>query len=177
MANEEVKLPKVKLPKVKLYWFVIPRNPQIQTLILTFLSARLNQSRSQRILWLLEELKVPYEVQVFHRDKQMLAPPELQKIHPLGKSPVVSVTPVNGGEPIILAESGHITEYLTAHLPEGRRLLPRQWKDGLEGQVGGETEGWMRHQYYMHYCEGSFMPFLVMSLVIERKFCNYVSNK
>lgn len=113
---------------------------------------------------------MPYEIQVFHRDKQMLAPPELQKIHPLGKSPVISVTPARGGEPIILAESGHMVQYLTEHLPEGKRLTPQRWKDGMEGQVGGETEGWMRHQYYLHYCEGSLMPFLVMCLVIEREF-------
>lgn len=112
---------------------------------------------------------MPYDVQVFHRDKQFLAPPELLKIHPLGKSPVISVTPAVRGEPILLAESGHITQYLTEHLPEGKKLLPKRWKDGMEGEVGGETEGWMRHQYYLHYCEGSLMPFLVMSLVIERE--------
>lgn len=99
----------------------------------------------------------------------MLAPPELQKIHPLGKSPVISVTPPAGGEPIVLAESGHIAQFLTEHIPEGRNLVPKRWKDGMEGTIGGETEGWTRYQYYLHYCEGSLMPFLVMSLVIERE--------
>lgn len=134
------------------------------------MDSRLNQSRSQRIVWLLEELKVPYELEIFHRNKQtMLAPPELLKIHPLGKSPVISVTPVAGGEPVVLAESGYMAQYLTEHLPEGERLTPKRWKEGMEGKVGGETEGYQRYQYYLHYCEGSLMPILVMSLVIGRK--------
>lgn len=102
----------------------------------------------------------------------MLADPALQKIHPLGKSPVISVTPpasAGATEPIILAESGHMTEYLVQHFPEGQKLLPKRWKDGMENKVGGDTEGWLRHQYYMHYSEGSLMPFLVMSIVIGRK--------
>lgn len=131
---------------------------------------RLDQSRSQRILWLLEELKVPYELEIFHRNKQtMLAPPELQKIHPLGKSPVIMVTPPpGGGEPVVLAESGYMTQFLVDHLPEGKKLMPQRWRDGMEGKVGGETEGWRRYQYYMHYCEGSLMPILVMCIVIGR---------
>ncbi|KAF4984564.1 hypothetical protein FZEAL_298 [Fusarium zealandicum] len=143
MASDE-------LPKVKLYW--------------------LDQSRSQRILWLLEELKLPYELEIFHRSKETkLAPPELQKVHPLGKSPVIGITPAGadeGTEPIILAESGFMTQYLTEHCPEGKRLMPQRWKDGMEGKIGGETEAWMRYQYYLHYCEGSFMPILVMALVV-----------
>ncbi|KAF4506377.1 hypothetical protein G6O67_006467 [Ophiocordyceps sinensis] len=136
------------LPKIKLYW--------------------LEQSRAQRIVWLLEELGAPYELQIFHRDKQtMMAPPELEKVHPLGKSPVVSVTPP-GGEPVVLAESGLMTQYLCEHLPGGKRLVPTRWRDGREGEVGGETEAWMRYQYYLHYAEGSLMPILVMSLVISR---------
>lgn len=134
------------------------------------LTNRLEQSRAQRIVWLLEELGAPYELQIFHRDKQtMMAPPELQKVHPLGKSPVVSVTPP-GGEPVVLAESGLMTQYLCEHLPGGKRLVPTRWRDGREGEVGGETEAWMRYQYYLHYAEGSLMPILVMSLVISRTF-------
>ena len=118
-------------------------------------------------MWLLEELKVPYELEIYHRDKQtMLAPSELEEIHPLGKSPVITVTPAGGGTPIVLAESGHMAQYLTEHLPEGDRLAPKRWKEGMEGQVGGETESWLRYQYYLHYCEGSLMPILVMSLII-----------
>ncbi|KAK5997443.1 Glutathione S-transferase 1-like protein [Cladobotryum mycophilum] len=113
----------------------------------------LDQSRSQRILWLLEELKITYDVKVFHRDKTTkLAPPELAKVHPLGKSPVITITP----------------PYLCEHFPEGKRIVPKRWKDGMEGKIGGETEEWLRHEYYLHYTEGSLMPFLVMSLVISQ---------
>jgi glutathione S-transferase len=139
-----------ELPNVKLFW--------------------LEKSRSQRILWLLQELKLPYELEIFHRNKQtFLAPPELQKIHPLGKSPVIQLTPAGaeeGAEPITLAESGFITQYLTENVPEGKRLMPSRWKEGMEGKIGGETEMWMRYQYYLHYCEGTLMPPLVMGLVI-----------
>lgn len=135
---------------------------------------RLNHSRSQRIVWLLEELKLTYDVQVFHRNKQtLLAPPELEKIHPLGKSPVVSITPSDGDgqekKPLVLAESGFITQYLVDHFPEGKRLVPKQWRDGKENTVGGETEDWLRYTYFMHYAEGSLMPHLVFALVISRE--------
>jgi glutathione S-transferase len=135
-------------------------------------SRRLNKSRSQRILWLLEELKVPYDIQVFHRNSLDLAPPALQKIHPLGKAPVIEVAPPpsTGGEPVVLAESGYMAQYLVEHLPEGKRLTPERWREGLEGKVGGETEGWRRYQYLMHYCEGSLMPIMVMCVVIGREF-------
>ncbi|KAJ3480795.1 hypothetical protein NLG97_g7983 [Lecanicillium saksenae] len=138
--------------KVKLYW--------------------LEQSRSQRILWLLEELQVKYEVEIFHRNKETkLAPPELEKVHPLGKSPVVTITPPGAAadaKPIVLAESGWMTEYLCSHYPEGQRLVPKRWQEGKENTIGGETEAYLRHQYYLHYAEGTLMPYLVMSLVIGR---------
>lgn len=135
-------------PQVKLYW--------------------LNQSRAQNIVWLLEELGVKYDVEVFHRNKQtMLAPKELQAVHPLGKSPVVEVTPPGGGAPVRLAESGFIVQYLTDHFPEGARLVPPRWKPGRENTVGGETDAWMRYAYLLHYVEGSFFPVLTMSLVIS----------
>lgn len=98
----------------------------------------------------------------------MQASPELAKIHPLGKSPIVTVTPPGASEPIVLAESGFMTQYLCDHYPEGQRLTPTRWKDGMEGKIGGETEAWMRNQYFLHYCEGSLMPILVMTLVIAR---------
>jgi glutathione S-transferase len=79
------------------------------------------QSRSQRVLWLLEELQLPYEIRRYQRDPQtMLAPPELRAVHPLGKSPVIS----DGG--LTLAESGAILEYLADHYGPGRLApLPR----------------------------------------------------
>ena len=88
----------------------------------------------------------------------------------MGKSPVVSVTPPNGGDDIVLAESGWMTQYLVEHFPEGQKLMPKRWRDGMENQIGGETESWMRWWYIMHYSEGSLMPTLVMALVLGRKF-------
>ncbi|KAJ7099489.1 glutathione S-transferase [Mycena belliarum] len=118
----------------------------------------LEKSRSQRILWLLEELGVPYEIEVHKRDpKTSLALPELKTIHPLGKSPVITV-----GDRTI-AESALVVEYLCEHF--GPSLIPSKWKDGCEGKVCGETEGYMRYRYFMHYCEGSLMPLMIVSLV------------
>ena len=101
----------------------------------------LNNSRSQRVLWLLEELGLPYEVKRYERDAQtMLAPASLRAVHPLGKSPVVS-----DGEHTV-AESGAIVEYLIARHGNGRLAPP-------EG-----TPEHLRYTYWLHYAEGSLMP-------------------
>ena len=111
----------------------------------------LNHSRSQRVLWLLEELGLPYEVRYYERDpKTMLAPPELRRIHPLGKSPVIT-----DGE-LTLAESGAILEYLVQRYGDGR-LRP----------APGTREA-VRYLYWMHYAEGSLMPPLLLKLVFDR---------
>ncbi|MEO9077668.1 MAG: glutathione S-transferase [Rhodanobacter sp.] len=111
----------------------------------------LNNSRSQRILWLLEELGVPYEIKRYQRDPTtMLAPPELRAIHPLGKSPVIT----DGA--LTLAESGAIIEYLAATYGEGK-LLP----------AAGTPER-LRCSYWLHYAEGSAMPPLLLKLVLNR---------
>jgi len=124
----------------------------------------LEQSRSQRILWLLEELKdkIDYDVKTFNRVNQ-LAPPELKKIHPLGKSPVLTLQIPGQTEPLVLAESAFITEYLIEHFAP--HLQPERYQAGKEGKVGGETESWLRYRYFLQYAEGSLMPFLVMKLV------------
>jgi glutathione S-transferase len=111
----------------------------------------LNNSRSQRVLWLLEELGLGYEVKRYQRDaKTMLAPPELRDIHPLGKSPVIT-----DGD-LTIAESGAILEYLVETYGNGR-LVP----------AAGTPER-LRHRYWMHYAEGSAMPPLLMKLVFDR---------
>ncbi len=111
----------------------------------------LNQSRSQRVLWLMEELGVAYEIRSYQRDpKTMLAPPSLLKVHPLGKSPVIT-----DGD-LTLAESGAILEYLVQRYGEGR----------LRPQPG--TEDATRYIYWMHYAEGSLMPPLLMKLIFDR---------
>jgi glutathione S-transferase len=111
----------------------------------------LNNSRSQRVLWLLEELGVPYEVQRYERDRAtMRAPPSLRAIHPLGKSPVIT------DEGRVIAESGAIIEYLVERYGEGR-FVPA---------AGGDAQ--LRYSYWLHYAEGSAMPPLVMKLVLSR---------
>ncbi len=110
----------------------------------------LNNSRSQRILWLLEELGIEYEIKYYERDKQtMLAPESLRQIHPLGKSPVIT-----DGD-ITVAESGALVEYLVSHYGNGR-LIP-----------ASDTPEHLRYTYWLHYAEGSAMPPLVMRLVFE----------
>jgi len=111
----------------------------------------LNNSRSQRILWLLEELGVPYEIKRYQRDpKTMLAPPELRAVHPLGKSPVIT-----DGD-VTLAESGAIIEYLAERYGQGRLLPPAGTPERL------------RCNYWLHYAEGSAMPPLLLKLVFRR---------
>jgi glutathione S-transferase len=111
----------------------------------------LNNSRSQRVLWLLEELGLPYEIRKYQRDaKTMLAPPELMQVHPLGKSPVIT----DDGQTI--AETGAIVEYLIERYGNGR----------LAPAVG--TPERLRWRYWLHFAEGSAMPPLLLKLIFER---------
>ncbi len=98
----------------------------------------------------------------------MLAPPELKKVHPLGKSPVVEIIPAGSGSSIVLAESAAITEYLCDYY--GKSLVPKRYREGKEGQVGGETESWLRYRMFMHYAEGSLMPNLLMALMVKSAY-------
>jgi glutathione S-transferase len=110
----------------------------------------LENSRSQRVLWLLEELGVPYEIKHYKRDpKTMLAPPELRAVHPLGKSPVIT----DGA--LTLAESGAILEYLVDTYGNGRLKPPPG------------TPEHVLYRYWMHYAEGSVMPPLLFKLVFD----------
>ncbi|KAL8931522.1 MAG: hypothetical protein Q9211_006900 [Gyalolechia sp. 1 TL-2023] len=124
----------------------------------------LEKSRAQRILWLLEELKIDYELKTYKR-VNMQAPAELKKIHPLGKAPLISIQAEGAAEPIVLAESGLITEYLIDHF--GPWLAPKRWQEGKENQVQGETEEWLRYRYFMHYTEGTIMPYMVFALLFK----------
>ena len=111
----------------------------------------LNNSRSQRVLWLLEELGCEYGLVKYQRDPHtLLAPPELRRIHPLGKSPVVT----DGAQ--TLAESGAIVEYLIERYGNGRLRPP-----------AGSAER-LRYTYWLHYAEGSAMPPLLLKLVFTR---------
>ena len=118
------------------------------------------------MLWLLEELKVDYELKTFKR-QNMLAPSELKEVHPLGKSPAVTVESEANPKPLVLAESGYIFEYLIDHF--GSWLAPERYQKGKDGEVCGETEEWTRYRYYMHYAEGTLMPYLVIFLLFNSK--------
>jgi len=110
----------------------------------------LNNSRSQRILWMLEELGVPYEVKRYEREPSMQAPASLRAVHPLGKSPVIT----DGDR--TLAESGAILEYLADTYGNGR-FRP----------AAGTAEK-INYTYFLHYAEGSLMPLLLMKLIFSR---------
>lgn len=111
----------------------------------------LENSRSQRVLWLLEELGLPYEVKRYERDKKTnLAPNALMKVHPLGKSPVIDDSGV------VYAETGAIIEHIVETHGQGR----------LQPERG--TSDWRRYRYFMYAAEGSYMPPLVLSLFLSR---------
>lgn len=107
----------------------------------------LNLSRSQRVLWALEELHLPYDIVRYQREPTMLAPRALKKVHPLGKSPVLED---NG---LVLAESGAILEYLQENYDPDARLKPQAAADKIQ------------YRFWLHYAEGSLMPLLLMELV------------
>lgn len=110
----------------------------------------LENSRSQRVLWLLEELELPYEVVRYDRDKKtMLAPPELKRIHLLGKAPLIE------DEGRVIAETGAIVEYLV---------------EKASGRLGapGNRDAALRYRHFVHYAEGSMMPPLLAILIIGR---------
>jgi len=110
----------------------------------------LNNSRSQRVLWLLEELGMPYDVVRYQRNKMtMLAPEELKRVHPLGKSPVIE----DDGKKF--AETGLIVEYLVDRY--GPDLAPPR-----------DSDLYWRYKYWLHYAEGSLMPPLLLKLVVDR---------
>ena len=110
----------------------------------------LNNSRSQRILWMLEELGVPYEVKRYEREPSMQAPASLRAVHPLGKAPVIT----DGDR--TLAESGAILEYLVDTYGNGR----------FRPATG--TPDKINYTYFLHYAEGSLMPLLLMKLIFSR---------
>ena len=111
----------------------------------------LENSRSQRVLWLLEELGIDYEIQRYERDKTTgLAPPELFAVHALGKSPVIT------DDGVTVAESGLIVEYLIEKYGNGR-LMPEI-----------ATPEHLQFRYWIHYAEGTFMPLMIISLILTR---------
>lgn len=120
---------------------------------MTIVVHHLENSRSQRVLWMLEELQLPYEVKRYARNKAtMLAPPELKRIHPLGKSPVIVDT---ADANRVVAETGAIVEYLV---------------DRADGRLGAPAnrDAALRYRFWLYYAEGSLMPPLLIKLVLSR---------
>ncbi len=116
---------------------------------MTIVVHHLNNSRSQRVLWLLEELGLAYEIRKYERDKATrLAPPELKAVHPLGKSPVVEI------DGFVLAETGAIVDYVVDHHGAG----------AMKPAAPAER---VRYGFWLHYAEGSAMPPLLLSLVLS----------
>ncbi|KAL2021779.1 hypothetical protein VTK56DRAFT_6722 [Thermocarpiscus australiensis] len=140
-------------PKIKLYW--------------------LNESRAQRFVWLLEGLGLQCDIDIFHRNQDMFAPAELQKIHPLGKSPHRNRYPPRPSGPGKGEAAGPRRERLHHPVsvrplwPGSKTLLPERYRDGQEGKLGGETEQRMRFQYFLHCAEGSFHPPLLVELKVS----------
>jgi glutathione S-transferase len=138
---------RLAISPVGAYLFTIRRAPHRRNMIRVH---HLNNSRSQRVLWLLEELGVPYEIVRYERDKAtMLAPPELKRVHPLGKSPVIE----DDGKKF--AETGLIIEYIVERY--GPDLMPPR-----------DSDYYWRYKYWLHYAEGSLMPPLLLKLVVGR---------
>lgn len=114
----------------------------------------LNNSRSQRVIWLLEELGLEYDVRHYRRNADMSAPDELKRVHPLGKSPVIEDAGHGDTQPV-LTETAAICEYLVAKA------------DGQMGPPSGPT-GLLRYRMFLHYAEGSVMPVLFALLAVSR---------
>ncbi|KFC05344.1 glutathione S-transferase [Trabulsiella guamensis ATCC 49490] len=110
----------------------------------------LNQSRSQRVLWALEELNMPYQIVRYQREPDMQAPAALKKVHPLGKSPVLE----DNGH--IIAESGAILEYLQERYDKSHQFRPQEEIEKLQ------------YRFWLHYAEGSLMPLLLMKLIFSQ---------
>lgn len=120
---------------------------------MTIIVHHLENSRSQRVLWMLEELGLPHEIKRYERNKTtMLAPPELKRVHPLGKSPVIVDT--DDGDRVV-AETGAIVEYLV---------------EKTDGRLGAPAhrDAALRYRFWLHYAEGSLMPPLFVKLVLSR---------
>lgn len=124
---------------------------------------RLESSRVQSLIVLLEELRLSYEIIKYTRDTDSLAPEELRKVHPLGKSPCLEVE-IPGHAPFVLAETGSIFEYLCRNF--GQHFIPAITAAGLPATTGAESEEFRRNRYFMHYAEGNLMSLLTVAAVM-----------
>lgn len=124
----------------------------LQTQPLT--NTRLSQSRSHRLVWLFELLGLDYELKIYLRNKEYRAPKELEQVHPLGKSPVVEVIKADGTK-LVLAETGHIIQYVVSHFDTHKKLVPTSETDQV------------LVDYFLHFTEGTLQPQFVALLVLS----------
>lgn len=115
----------------------------------------LNKSRSFRVLWILDQLKLDYEIIPYYRDENFRAPVELKKVHPLGRSPLLELEDRKTGSKKILSESGYIFQYILQHFDKTKSL------DNADPEKSEEI------QYYLHYVEGSLQPPLLIELILS----------
>jgi glutathione S-transferase len=126
------------------------------------------------MVWLLQECSkdLDWDIKTYKRGPDMLAPASLKEAHPLGKSPVITFeSSATSGKPLALAESGAISEFLADHFAP--HLVPKRYREGMEGQPGGETEQFLRYRFYMHWTEGSLMTMLLVGLIMDSKSSLY----
>ncbi|QLG70079.1 hypothetical protein HG535_0A00180 [Zygotorulaspora mrakii] len=116
----------------------------------------LNESRAFRVLWLLDELNIDYEIIPYKRDKGFRAPDELKNIHPLGRSPLIEIVDRESGKQKILAESGYIFQYILQHFDKDHKL------NNADPDKAEEI------QYYLHYVEGSLQPPLMIEFILSK---------
>jgi glutathione S-transferase len=159
--------------KITVHWRVAPLFELFKNLTYRY---RLESSRVQPLIVLLEELSLVYEIRTYTRGKDALAPEELRKVHPLGKSPSLEVE-IPGHAPFVLAETGSIFEYLCENF--GKHLIPATTAPGLPATTGAESEEYRRNRYFMHYAEGNLMSLLTVAAVmlsmpvLRRAFSSY----
>jgi glutathione S-transferase len=108
---------------------------------------------------LLEELNLDYDIKVHLRQKDKHSPPELKQVHPLGKSPVITIQAPRLEKPLVLAESAAIVEYLSDHF--GQQLTPKRYPDGEDGLIGAETKEWLRYRVSVIRFTESLLPLII----------------
>ncbi len=149
----------------------LPANAARYGIITTMITLHhLENSRSQRVLWLLEELGLPYQVKRYARDKKtLLAPPELRQVHPLGKSPVITDdTHGSGANLTTVAESGAIVEYLLDTYGGRSGNTSGDQHASVQLRPAAGTPERRQFVYWLHFAEGSGMPYLLMKLVFDK---------
>ncbi|KAF2827920.1 glutathione transferase [Ophiobolus disseminans] len=126
----------------------------------------LEKSRGQRAVWLLEELNLEYELKVFKRNAEFRAGDDLKAVHPLGRSPLIGITPAGSEKEILIFESETIVDYVCEHF--GKHMIPQRYPEGKEGVLGAENEEFMRYRFLMDYTEGSFFTLLMIGLIMRK---------